>query len=100
MIKYDFDTVIDRRGTGAMKYDALGRLYGNTALTPLWIADMEFAACPDIVKALIDRFMAMPKPLKAIGSQYASGLTNATDTAPNARLWLLFPVWCAALLMP
>lgn len=56
MIKYDFDTVIDRRGTGAMKYDALGRLYGNTALTPLWIADMEFAACPDIVKALIDRF--------------------------------------------
>lgn len=56
MMKYNFDTVIDRKGTSAMKYDALGRLYGNPRLTPLWIADMEFAACPDIVKALIDRF--------------------------------------------
>ncbi len=56
MKKYDFDTVIERRGTGAMKYDALGRLYGNSGLTPLWIADMEFAACPDIVKALTARF--------------------------------------------
>lgn len=56
MIKYDFDTIIDRRGTGAMKYDALDTLYGNSTLNPLWIADMEFAACPEIVKALIDRF--------------------------------------------
>lgn len=56
MMKYNFDTVIDRKGTGAMKYDALERLYGNSGLTPLWIADMEFAACPDIVNALISRF--------------------------------------------
>lgn len=39
-----------------MKYDALDTLYGNSTLNPLWIADMEFAACPEIVKALIDRF--------------------------------------------
>lgn len=56
MNKYNFDTVIDRRGTGAMKYDALDRLYGNSELTPLWIADMEFATCPEITEALTKRF--------------------------------------------
>ncbi len=56
MMKYDFDSVICRRDTGAMKYDALTELYGDSSLIPLWIADMEFAACPDIVSALINRF--------------------------------------------
>ncbi|MDE6651221.1 MAG: cystathionine beta-lyase, partial [Paramuribaculum sp.] len=56
MGKYDFDRVIDRKGTGAMKYDALTELFGRDDITPLWIADMEFAAAPEIQKALVDRF--------------------------------------------
>ncbi|MDE6265011.1 MAG: PatB family C-S lyase [Paramuribaculum sp.] len=56
MGKYDFDCVIDRRGTGAMKYDALTELFGRGDITPMWIADMEFAAAPEIRKALADRF--------------------------------------------
>lgn len=56
MGKYDFDRVIERRGTGAMKYDALTELFGRADITPLWIADMEFAAAPEIQKALTDRF--------------------------------------------
>ncbi|MDE6460679.1 MAG: PatB family C-S lyase, partial [Paramuribaculum sp.] len=56
MGKYDFDRVIDRKGTGAMKYDALTELFGRADITPLWIADMEFAAAPEIQKALVDRF--------------------------------------------
>lgn len=57
MGKYDFDTVIDRRGTHAMKYDSLREMYGVDAstVTPMWIADMEFAVCPEILSALSQR---------------------------------------------
>lgn len=56
MGKYNFDAIIDRTGTGAMKYDALQELFGCNTLTPLWIADMEFAAAPCISEALTNRF--------------------------------------------
>jgi cystathionine beta-lyase len=56
MAKYDFDTVIERRGTGAMKYDSLKALFGREDVTPLWIADMEFAAAPEITQAMLRRF--------------------------------------------
>ncbi|MCC8071152.1 MAG: pyridoxal phosphate-dependent aminotransferase [Bacteroidales bacterium] len=56
MIKYDFDTVIDRRNTGTIKYDTLLDRFGRSDLIPLWIADMEFATPPEIVEALLQRF--------------------------------------------
>ena len=46
---YDFDTVIDRRNTDAMKWNiAPGEL-------PMWVADMDFAAAPEIRKAMQKR---------------------------------------------
>lgn len=55
MKKYDFDQVIDRRSSDALKYDALQPLFGNSELTPLWVADLDFAVCPEIVDALARR---------------------------------------------
>ena len=55
MKKYDFDQEIDRSKTGALKCDALQSLYGVTGLTPLWVADLDFAVCPDITEALKQR---------------------------------------------
>ena len=55
MGKYNFDEVVDRQGTLASKYELLGELFGRKDLTPLWIADMEFAVCPEIVQALQQR---------------------------------------------
>lgn len=52
MNKYDFDTVIDRRGTSAVKYEGLDTFFGRHDVSPLWIADLDFAVCPDIVAAL------------------------------------------------
>ena len=46
---YDFDKVIDRRGSGAVKTDALKNVYGSEDLVPLWVADMDFAT-PDFIK--------------------------------------------------
>lgn len=55
MKKYDFDKAIDRRASGALKCDALQSLFGTTGLTPLWVADLDFAVCPDITEALMRR---------------------------------------------
>ena len=43
---YNFDTLIDRRGTASVKWD----LYPGTL--PLWVADMDFQAAPAILEAL------------------------------------------------
>ncbi len=56
MKKYDFDRIIDRHGTGATKIDALGDMFGRNDISAFWIADMDFAVCPDIVEALRKRF--------------------------------------------
>ena len=52
---YDFDRIIERRGTGALKTDALLERYGRDDLLPLWVADMDFATPPFIVEALRER---------------------------------------------
>ena len=51
-MKYDFDTVIDRSGTGALKLEVLEERYGDAHLLPLWVADMEFLTPPFITEAL------------------------------------------------
>lgn len=51
-MNFDFDTVIDRRGSGCFKYDALKSLYGREDLISLWVADMDYAIAPQIRQAL------------------------------------------------
>ena len=55
MHSYNFDCVIDRSGTSAVKIDGLDRVFGRHDLTPLWIADLDFAVCPQITEALFKR---------------------------------------------
>ncbi len=43
---YDFDTPIDRRGTGCIKFDR------RPELDPFWVADMDFASPPEVLEAL------------------------------------------------
>lgn len=40
--RFDFDTVIDRRGTNCGKWDTMDKKYGNTELIHLGVADMDF----------------------------------------------------------
>lgn len=51
-MQYDFDKLIERRGTGALKYDALAERYGDADLLPLWVADMDFETPHFITEAL------------------------------------------------
>jgi cysteine-S-conjugate beta-lyase len=52
---FDFDRVIERRGTHASKWDNMARLSGIGApdAIPMWVADMDFAAPPGVTEALL-----------------------------------------------
>lgn len=56
MKHYNFDEIIDRKGTSCVKYDGLKNTYqGKENLIPLWVADMDFATPDFIVEALKKR---------------------------------------------
>ena len=55
MKTYDFDKITERKGTGAIKTDVLGKVYGKDDLIPLWVADMDFETPDFIVEALKKR---------------------------------------------
>lgn len=48
---YDFDEIIDRRGTASEKWDK----YRDRDIIPLWVADMDFRSPPAVIEALHER---------------------------------------------
>ena len=48
-MKYDFDQVPDRRGSGSLKWDV------GAGELPMWVADMDFPTCPAVREALAAR---------------------------------------------
>lgn len=55
MKQYNFDELIDRKGSGALKTDALQERFGKEDLIPMWVADMDFRTGDFIVDALKKR---------------------------------------------
>jgi cystathionine beta-lyase len=56
---YDFDKIIDRRGTNCVKWDSLKKEYGRDDLLSFWVADMDFET-PDFIREAIARRMEHP----------------------------------------
>lgn len=63
-MKYDFTSIIDRRGKDAMAVDFIGQASGAFDIPgpkegfdaiPMWVADMNFATVPTIPEAIIER---------------------------------------------
>ncbi|MGN1263591.1 MAG: MalY/PatB family protein [Prevotella sp.] len=76
--KFDFDKLVERRGTGALKTDALQERYGDAGLLPLWVADMDFEVAPCITEAMMRRM-----------SHPVFGYTVTPDTMwQSVRQWL------------
>ena len=71
-MSYDFDTVVDRRSTGSVKYDL------RHDLLPLWVADMDFPL-PDEI-------------LNAINKRVDHGIFGYTMTGPS--YWSALDSWC------
>ena len=78
MDRYDFDKVVDRKGSGAIKTDALKDKFGRADLIPLWVADMDFETPRFIVEALKER---MEHPVFGYTAQPA-------DYWPTVQKWI------------
>ncbi|MCR5643744.1 MAG: pyridoxal phosphate-dependent aminotransferase [Prevotella sp.] len=57
---YDFDEIVERRGTGCVKWDEEAPCQGGGRIPPeevipLWVADMDFRAAPAILEAVRKR---------------------------------------------
>lgn len=51
MKQFDFDQIIERQGSGSVKWDSVE----NPSILPMWVADMDFRAAPAIIDALQKR---------------------------------------------
>lgn len=60
-MKFDFTTIIDRKGKDSKSYDGIGnsgapdKPKDGFETIPMWVSDMDFAVSPSIQKALEDR---------------------------------------------
>ena len=62
-MKYDFTSILDRRGQDALAVDGLGKMSGFAPappkegfdLIPMWVADMNFPTVPSVPEAVIAR---------------------------------------------
>lgn len=62
-MKYDFTSIMERQGKDAIAVDSLGMYPGMAPnppkegfdFIPMWVADMNFPACPSIPQAIIER---------------------------------------------
>ncbi|MDE5796677.1 MAG: PatB family C-S lyase [Muribaculaceae bacterium] len=88
--QYDFDTEIERRGSGALKTDALGERYGNPDLIPLWVADMDFATPDFIIDTLRRR---LDHPILGYTVEPADYRPAIIDWVRRRHGWELQPEW-------
>jgi len=74
-MKYDFDEIIDRAGTGSIKLEWGEKInpYLPKDHLPLWVADMDFACAPEILSAMQARL-----------DRRIIGYTNLTDACKES----------------
>jgi len=50
-VKFDFDQPVDRAGTGSTRWER----HAGRDVIPLWVADTDFRAPPEVLDALAER---------------------------------------------
>jgi cystathionine beta-lyase len=55
MSSFNFDQVIKRMKTSSVKWDETLRMFGRDDVLPMWVADMDFQAPPDVTKTIIEK---------------------------------------------
>jgi cystathionine beta-lyase len=83
---FDFDTVIERRGTDSQKWQK----YAGRDILPLWVADMDFKSPPAIVTALQERvatgLFGYARPVKSTVDAFVQALDQRYG-------WRIDPSW-------
>ncbi|WP_428898347.1 cystathione beta-lyase [Parelusimicrobium proximum] len=88
-MKYDFDTVFGRLGTGSIKYNMKG-LGKPEDVIPMWVADMDFKTAPAITQALEQTARQGIYGYTYADSEYDMALCNWYKTR---FAWPVMPGW-------
>lgn len=86
-MKYDFDTITDRRGTNSLKWDV------SDEELPMWVADMDFRTAPEIISAIEKRAAHGVFGYTVIPDQWYSAYINWWSDRHNFTMdksWLMF----------
>jgi cystathionine beta-lyase len=83
---FDFDTVIERRGTDSQKWQK----YAGRDILPLWVADMDFKSSPAIISALQERVaqgvFGYARPVKSTVDAFVNAMEQRYG-------WHVDPAW-------
>jgi len=92
---FDFDTVIERRGTDSQKWQK----YAGRDILPMWVADMDFRSSPAIIAALQERVaqgvFGYARPVKSTVDAFVHALEQRYGWRIDAG-WL---VWLPGLVV-
>lgn len=86
-MKYDFDTPVNRRGTGSMKWDV------PQNVLPMWVADMDFRTAPEITEALKKRVEHGVFGYTDVDKRWYEAYINWWDRRHHFKMkweWLMF----------
>ena len=78
-MKYNFDKIINRRGTNSYKWDIIS----EDNVIPMWVADMDFATAPAIIEALQKRVSHGIFGYTLVPDSYYQSITNWFRTRHN-----------------
>lgn len=91
-MKYDFDGMIDRTKATSIKWspEQVRRMYGETDIIPMGIADMDYKVAPAISKAVLERAAH-----ETYGYSYADEayLQACVDWQKRRNGWEIQPEW-------
>lgn len=89
---YDFDKIIDRRGSDCVKFDAMEKAYGSSDLIPLWVADMDFETPDFIMDALRKR---LEHPVLGYAAEHPDYWPAVLDWQKSRNGWEIDPAHVA-----
>ena len=87
---YNFDKIIDRKGTGAVKFDAVEKVFGKDDLLPLWVADMDFETPDFIVEAMKER---LEHPIFGYPTELPDYRPSICDWIESHHQWKIQKDW-------
>lgn len=80
--KFNFDEIVDRRGTHSVKWDHCP----SNDVIPMWIADMDFKAAPCIIDALKKRLEHGVFGYANVPEEFFTSIINWFDRRHNWRI--------------
>ncbi len=89
-MKYDFDTIYDRRNTDCAKWDYIKQIFGSDDILPMWVADMDFPVAQPIVEALKNR---AEHPFYGYTQPGQSLIESVVERMKRKFNWEIKPEW-------